>query len=103
MLYSTACEGEPGELLHAAVFWSRTKDWEIRKQELHPSLTSCCGSSLYLALNSQGKKKETGLGFSHLKSIVTPQHFSVLLFAFFFKMSYCKWLVYTVQVTLVAV
>lgn len=33
---------------------------------------------------TEGKRKETSFGFSHLKSVVTPQCFSVLLFAFFF-------------------
>lgn len=87
-----------------AVFWSRTELWEILKQ----------GTASILDLVfwffpvphtelTVGKKKETSFGFSHLKSIVTLQHFSVLPFTFFFLMSYCKWLVYTVQVTLVAV
>lgn len=67
-----------------AVFWSRTRDWKIQKQRT--------ASILDLVLwffpvpcteLTEEKEEETRFGFSHLKSVVTPQPFSVLLFFFF--------------------
>lgn len=67
-----------------AVFWSRTKFWEIPKQGTAsiPGLAFCFFPVPRTEL-TEGKK-ETSFGFSQLKSIVTPQHFSVLPFTFFF-------------------
>lgn len=68
-----------------AVFWSRTKFWELWKQG-----TASIFDLVFWFFPvprtelTEGKRKEISFGFSHLKSIVTPQHFSVLLFTFFF-------------------
>lgn len=79
-----ACEWEPKKVLHAGV-------WE---QDYRLGMwTQRAASLLDLVLwffpiprteLTEGKRKETSFGFSHLKSVVTPQCFSVLLFAFFF-------------------
>lgn len=74
-----ACEWEPEEVCMQA-FGSRTTDWGCGRKELHPSLTWCCGSSLYLALNSQrGRERKQALAFPISKVL---WHLNVLVFCF---------------------
>lgn len=82
-LCSRTCESLKGFYMQA-VFKNRTGDWEIWKQRT--------ASILDLVLwffpvpcteLTERKEKETHFGFSHLKSIVTPQPFIVLLFTIF--------------------
>lgn len=58
---------------------------KFRSRGLHPSIPGLafCFFPVPRTELTEGKK-ETSFGFSQLKSIVTPQHFSVLPFTFFF-------------------
>lgn len=66
-----------------AVFGIKIKPGTYGCKELHPSLTSCCDSCLYLTVNAQkGRKGHKPWLSPSLKYCVTPHHFSMLLFGF---------------------